>query len=1190
MVTWVGQQVTVRDLRTALDVDAPLVVEGVPRGEADALDEVLEHDGVLVGIAPPANGQALSPLGPVRRRAVRTVVSPSLELDTTAPSARPGSPPPVPWLSLAAPLLGGAVMVVFIGSTALVFAGLGSLMSAARWTEQYVAHRRAKRTHRAELASLADQLRTSLVAQRDRYRRTAWGQRRGLAVRRSWIDGSRPGLWSRHPSDAGALEVVLGIGAEHVRWSNRPLTDLGIDPDEDRWSRIDGVPRSVDLADGGLAVVGRRLEDRRAAIATVVLQLASQLGPADLEVGTVGSGHLSPMWMWWLPHRSRVEDWPRRATAMARIAVGDESDGWDDSPLVRWLERSETPLVVGVASPDRVPVGCRWVLDLDAGLGVGEVRDLSTSSVVILQRVQGCDPAEAADLAWRIGRRSDDQIEGQTGIPDTASLEELSGLGAPDGGTSGRSALWAPVGLGAGGPCWVDLVGHGPHVLVAGTTGSGKSELLCGWLAGLGERYDPAGLRLVLFDFKGGGGLDAVARLPQCCSLVTDLESGLAWRALRSLSAELRRREEVVRTAGVTDIADAPLDVDIDRLVVVIDEFAVLVDEVPAALPLLVDVAQRGRSLGVHLVLATQRPAGVVDPRIRANTNLRICLRVQNDRDAEDVVGVSEPARFPVELPGRALLVVGGGDGMVVQGAFGGGQPRPRLELRTPAGELRGMVPAAAGVHRTSMGTAVAAARTRWDRTRWGDTPWLAPLPARSPAEVPVGRGSSNGDRSPSARRIGIIDEPDLQRQRELWWDPTSEHLLVVGGAGRSGFLHAAVAAACSGIGPGALHCYVVAPNGDRLAALATYPHCGGVVDPADVDRCGRLFDLLDVPAEVPRVVVIGDAGWCLQRWGEARIGGLQERLEALVDSATTARVALGIADGRGLSPTVIAGSTVRVSLPPVAPERLGALWPAHLAPSSLGDLGLDLVSGQPVSLLADVDPADPGLQPWGIEPPELPSPPRIPEIPDPLTTDHLGQRTAVRRGRWLDLPVGLSVDRVLPVHMTIDEIGVVVGRPGSGRSTTLAVLGQQAQRAGVRVGWVAGGSERPPIAVDALVRFPGETRASAEWLQDAEMWLVDEADELDERDGAALVAWARQGSSRWVVVGLRPDGLRDGLSWRSGCRTAGATLLLAPRAADADRLGLKVPLRSSVHTQGEGVLTEGDTAQRIRVARLSPS
>ena len=133
--------------------------------------------------------------------------------------------------------------------------------------------------------------------------------------------------------------------------------------------------------------------------------------------------------------------------------------------------------------------------------------------------------------------------------------------------------------------------------------------------------------------------------------MVTDLDGQTTARALRSLTAELTRRESILAAHQVADVADLSEDVELARLVIVVDEFATLADELPSFVPGLVSIAQRGRSLGVHLVLATQRPGGVVSPEIRANSSLRLCLRTTDEGDSRDVLGTPSAAHLPVDLP-----------------------------------------------------------------------------------------------------------------------------------------------------------------------------------------------------------------------------------------------------------------------------------------------------------------------------------------------------------------------------------------------------------------------------------------------------------------------------------------------------------------------------------------------------------
>lgn len=350
-------------------------------------------------------------------------------------------------------------------------------------------------------------------------------------------------------------------------------------------------------------------------------------------------------------------------------------------------------------------------------------------------------------------------------LPTTTRLADLEGsaLAAQAGTTipGGPRALVAPIGVTCFGPLLFDLDAYGPHVLVAGTTGSGKSALLETLVLALADRLGPDDLSIALIDFKGGAGLRACMSLPHVAGTLTDLDPHLARRALAALAAELDERKRSLARAGHASFhaweaaGGAPA-----RLLVVADEYQELVAHYREFLPDLTRLAAQGRSLGLHLVLATQRPAGAVTPEVRANIGSTIALRVASEADSRDLVGSADAADIPRSSPGRAILAVGS-DRTPFQTALPSAEPSPPVSRRS-------------STPRASDADGLAArVAERWAGARAMPL-WLPPLSPRlgeaerprvAPCDVWLGRG----------------DLPNERSQPDLTWDPSSGPLVVVG-------------------------------------------------------------------------------------------------------------------------------------------------------------------------------------------------------------------------------------------------------------------------------------------------------------------------------------------------------------------------------------------------------------------------
>jgi S-DNA-T family DNA segregation ATPase FtsK/SpoIIIE len=451
-------------------------------------------------------------------------------------------------------------------------------------------------------------------------------------------------------------------------------------------------------------------------------------------------------------------------------------------------------------------------------------------------------------------------------LPSAVRLLDLLEIPEPTpehiltGWATTRNPTKVPIGVAAGGMFEVDLRTDGPHGLIAGTTGAGKSELLQTLIASLAVRNRPDEMTFVLIDYKGGAAFKDCAALPHTVGMVTDLDGHLTERALESLAAELRRREQLLLKAGAKDIEDYQ-GTGLPRLVLVIDEFATMAAELPGFVDGLVDIGRRGRSLGVHLILATQRPAGVVTADIRANTNLRIALRVTDTDDSTDVLDAPDAARISKTTPGRCLVRSGASSLHPVQTARIGGR-RGITVQSTEAVPLEWQQlgkPFKADVteedHQVTdlavLVRAIAQAARKAGIPKQ-PSPWLDPLPEAVVLSPRSAAGGSIVDVPPI--EFGITDLPAEQSREPLSVDLARDgHLYLAGsaGSGRTTALRSLAGALAGACSPYDVHLYAVDCGGNALQPLADLPHCGAVVPREQADRVERLLNALS--AEIGR-------------------------------------------------------------------------------------------------------------------------------------------------------------------------------------------------------------------------------------------------------------------------------------------------------------------------------------------------
>lgn len=670
---------------------------------------------------------------------------------------RPPQPPErrgFPLIATLAPVLGSVVLWAVTRSPyVLVFAMLGPLVAIASVGDSALQGRRKRSTERARFA--ADVAASEAAITRGHEVERSELAARYRALRELQSGPVRDAERWRATLDA-ELPVVVGSGAVASRLSadenSTPSTEARefaaqLDALRDRAGVLPGAPVVVD-ARLGIGVCGP-IALASSVARGLVLQLANQLSPAGHEVVAAGQGE---EWLETLPHPIVEPEAQPDAIVFRARGTGTSSASF---------------VMVAIAeTADELPRDCRTVLSVatvssarlrpvPAGVMQGQVapefvsREQARSFAAVLARA-----AESAGLA-----------EGASSLPDDLAFATLyPALATPQAPGSGarRDSLECTPVAAASGAVTLDLVRDGPHAIIGGTTGSGKSELLIAWVLAMAASHSPSAVTFLLVDFKGGSSFSAVQELPHCVGLITDLDESAARRALTSLRAELRYRERALAAAGVRSIEQLPQQHPLARLVIVVDEFAAMVQDFPELHELFADIAARGRSLGVHLILCTQRPAGVVRDAILANCALRISLRVTNAADSSAVIGSGAAAELPRLPLGRALVCVAGEDARAVQVALAREEDSAGIERRWAA---------------------VA------DEPR---RPWCEPPAAVVRlAELSVGEAAGDGI------VVGVVDLPQEQRLDLARYSPREQgSLMVIGGhhSGKSGLLDVLVA------------------------------------------------------------------------------------------------------------------------------------------------------------------------------------------------------------------------------------------------------------------------------------------------------------------------------------------------------------------------------------------------------------
>ncbi|APT93209.1 cell division protein FtsK [Corynebacterium phocae] len=797
-------------------------------------------------------------------------------------------PKPVPLIRLAMPIV---MVVAVLGMVALMVIGGGQrqfnpmmmmfplmmLMSVATMFGGQAGGEEpdeVRRTYLRHLRELGNKARDH-----GRSQRAHELHRHPLLIHLPAIISSRR-LWERAAGDPDAMEVRIGTGTVSLA-TPIEVPESGAPEDLDpvcavsvrhmihAVGQLPDMPVVIQLqAFRFLALGGPRARDLARAM---VIHLAVAHGPETVGFTVIGSEW---EWLKWLPHT--------RAPEAARYHVLIV-DSLATTGLEEFVDDPAYSTIIDVGALRTTALGIRaeheglfLVVDQDVSVltqqgeeKLGEADCLGAVETLTLARRLAPFVRPAGAVA---SRNRDGDLLGLLGVRDT---QELASKLWP--GRTGAARLNVPVGVDADGlPVNLDIKesaqgGAGPHGLCIGATGSGKSELLRTLVISLAATHSPDELNFVLVDFKGGATFLGCETLPHTSAVITNLEeeSVLVDRMFDAISGELNRRQSVLRKAGnfanVTDY-EAGRDKEVwppmPALVIVIDEFSELLGQHPDFADLFVAVGRLGRSLHVHLLLASQR---LEEGRLRgldSHLSYRFGLKTFSAAESRQVLGITDAYSLPSK-PGAGFLKAGSDNLVRLQASYVSGPLRRQVGApgAAPGGCVQEFIwhdpqvpehedEIIIDTSTTLLDSVVDIARA--EATKRGQSAhklWLPPLPqvVELPDVLPAAVADSPATAPDLQVALGLVDRPYQQRQDPLTVDLGTKggHLALCGGpqSGKSTAVRTLVCSLAAGHSPQKVRFYIVDLGGGQLFTLERLPHVAGVAGRGQPEKVRRIID-----------------------------------------------------------------------------------------------------------------------------------------------------------------------------------------------------------------------------------------------------------------------------------------------------------------------------------------------------------
>lgn len=773
------------------------------------------------------------------------------------------------------------------------------------------------------------------------------------------VESFSPRLFEREEEDQDFLEVRLGTGDRTAcrRISYKKQERLEMDDElmkipekiAQEYKTVKNVPVTWKLRDAGLVGISGSREALYQMLKLLTLDLAVRHYYTDVQflycIGEEDKMKFS--WLRMLPHIQN------EALGRRNISCDDESksilleylykellsrDKGSSAPhIVVFVYRSQGILNHPVSAlmqdardkgitfiyfdeyEENLPRGCESLIRMEDVLHGTKV-DSSDGTKTEAFTAHVLEDAVISHAVKRMAPVYCEDISLESALTKNITFFEMMNIYGPEDIDLGKNwsasevyrSMAAPVGVKSKNQVvYLDLheKQHGPHGLVAGTTGSGKSEILQTYILSMGLLFHPYEVSFMIIDFKGGGMVNQFRNFPHLAGAITNIDGREINRSLLSIRAELKKRQKLFAQYNVNHIdsyiklykqGDTP--VPLPHLILIVDEFAELKTDQPEFMKELISAARIGRSLGVHLILATQKPSGVVDPQIWSNSRFKLCLKVQTREDSNEVL--KSPLAAEIVEPGRAYLQVGNNEIFeLFQSAYSGGSSKleglaskrqfviSSLDFagkRTPVYVQK--PEKSREQEETQLESVVSYVADYCAKNNIQRLPYicLPPLPQRITADT----WEIEGEKETGFKAcIGIYDDPSNQKQDRLMLNVTAANTIIIGSAqnGKTNLLQAVIRSLTTQYTPEEVNLYILDFGSMLFRNYESLHHVGGVVCPNEDEKCKNLFKLLNQEIRERKEKLVRSGVSSFESYLEA--GGTDlPQIVVLVDNLTAMR------------------------------------------------------------------------------------------------------------------------------------------------------------------------------------------------------------------------------------------------------------------------------------------------------------